>query len=324
MIWQPRGDLVAYDLRLARQVSPLTARRVQVTNYPVTPAVAAMARQIVGNHADPMARAADIERYLSSNFTYVADPAQIGRRMTVDDFLLRERRGHCEYFAAGMVALLSSLGTPARIVGGFYGGKLNPLTGYFVVRREDAHAWVEAYDGASWRTFDPTPPALRPGTAKDGLLSIYASAIGDSVNYFWDRHVLTYGLADQVRLAVDTIGRARDALGAVQLSARKLLTIRAAELAGLLLLLAALLLLLARQRRPAFDLLRAHLARLGIDVGPATTMEEALRRARPEDAAALEPLIALYERERFSAQPPRRMRAEIRRSLRAHAVRPYR
>src|SRR5207249_9272877 len=107
----------------------------------------------------------------------------------------------------------------------------------------------------------------------------------DSVNYFWDRHVLTYGLADQVRLAVDTIGRARDALGAVQLSVRKVLTIRAAELAGLLLLLAALLLLLARQRRPAFDLLRAHLARLGIDVGPATTMEEALQRARPEDAA---------------------------------------
>jgi hypothetical protein len=231
--------------------------------------------------------------------------------MTVDDFLLRERRGHCEYFAAGMVALLSSLGTPARIVGGFYGGKLNPLTGYFVVRREDAHAWVEAYDGTSWRTFDPTPPALRPGNAKDGLLSMYAAAIGDSVNYFWDRHVLTYGLADQVRLAVDTIAQARDALGALQLSVRKLLTIRAAEL----LLLAVLLLLFARQRKPAFELLRAHLARLGIEVGPATTMEEALRRARPEDAEALAPLIAMYERERFSARASRNARAEIRKRL---------
>ena len=110
----------------------------------------------------------------------------------------------------------------------------------------------------------------------------------------------------------------------MQFSVRKLLTIRAAELAGLLLLLAALLLLLARQRRPAFELLRAHLARLGIDVGPATTMEEALRRARPEDAAALEPLIAIYERERFSARASRNARSEIRRSLRAHAVRPYR
>jgi hypothetical protein len=286
-----------------------------VTNYPVTPAVAAMARQVVGNHTDPMARAADIERYLSTKFIYVADPAQIGRRMTVDDFLLREHRGHCEYFAAGMVALLSSLGTPARIVGGFYGGKLNPLTGYFVVRREDAHAWVEAYDGTKWRTFDPTPPALRPGNAKDGLLSIYASAIGDSLNYFWDRNVLTYGLADQVRIAVDTIGRTRDALGALQLSARKLLTIRAAEMAGVVLVLAALLLLVAWQRRPAFELLREHLARLGIEVGPATTMEEALRRARPEDAAALEPLIAMYEAERFSAAPPRGVRAEIRRRL---------
>jgi transglutaminase-like putative cysteine protease len=316
MIWQPRGDIVAFDLRLAREVSPLKARPVLVTNYPVTPPVAALARQI-GNHADPMARAADIERYLSTNFTYVPDPSQIGRRMTVDDFLLRERRGHCEYFAAGMVALLSSLGTPARIVGGFYGGKLNPLTGYFVVRREDAHAWVEAYDGASWRTFDPTPPALRPGNTKASLLSIYASAIGDSVNYFWDRHILTYGLADQVQLAIDTIGRTRDALGALQLSVRKLLTIRAAELAGVLLLLAALLLLFAWQRRPAFELLRAHLARLGIEVGPAMTMEEALRRARPEDAAALEPLIAMYEEERFSTRATRAARAEIRKRLAA-------
>ena len=74
----------------------------------------------------------------------------------VDDFLLRERRGHCEYFAAGMVALLTALNVPARIVGGFYGGKLNPLTGYFVIRHEDAHAWVEVFDGNGWRTFAVT------------------------------------------------------------------------------------------------------------------------------------------------------------------------
>ena len=53
-------------------------------------------------------------------------------------------------------------------------------------------------------------------------------------------------------------------------------------------------------------------------------MEEALRRARPEDAAALEPLIAMYEEERFSVHASHNARAEIRRSLRAHAVRPYR
>ena len=87
------------------------------------------------------------------------------RGMTVDDFLLKDRRGHCEYFAAGMVALMTAVDVPARIVGGFYGGKLNPLTGYFIVRREDAHAWVEVFDGGAWQTFDPTPATLRPGNA---------------------------------------------------------------------------------------------------------------------------------------------------------------
>ncbi len=311
MVWQPRGDMIAYDLRLAREVSPLEVRHVPVTNYPVTPPVAAMARQIVGTHTDPMQQAADVERYLSTTFRYVPDPSQIGRRMTVDDFLLNERRGHCEYFAAGMVALLSSLGTPARIVGGFYGGKLNPLTGYFVVRREDAHAWVEVYDGASWRTFDPTPPSLRPGYAKGGLIAVYASALSDSLNYFWDRHILTFGLVDQLRLFVDTFGRVRDALAAAQRSAR-----RAGEVAAAMLAVVALIFVVARQRRSPFELLRRTVARLGVDVGPAMTIEEALSRLPAADAAALAPLIDLYERGRFSARPPRGVRAAIRKSMR--------
>jgi transglutaminase-like putative cysteine protease len=319
MVASPRGETISYELRLARQTAPLEARPVPVTPYPVTPAVAALARQITGGRTGPLQQAAAIESYMSTRFTYVPDPAQIGHRMTVDDFLLRERRGHCEYFAAGMVALMSALGTPARIVGGFYGGKLNPLTGYFVVRREDAHAWVEVYDGAAWRTFDPTPAALRPGNAQSGLLSVYASALDDSVSYFWDRHILTYGLGDQLTLAIDTIGRTREALGALQRAAQQsaaaATTPRAAIAAGLLLAVAALLLFVTRQRRPAFELLRAHLARKGIEVGPAMTMEEALHALPDGEASALAPLIALYEAERFSARTAPGTRAEIRRRL---------
>jgi ribosomal 50S subunit-associated protein YjgA (DUF615 family) len=78
---------------------------------------------------------------------------------------------------------------------------------------------------------------------------------------------------------------------------------------------AALLFALSWQRRPAFELLREHLARRGIDVGPSMTMEEALRQLPDDDARALAPLIALYERERFSAQPPRGARATLKRQL---------
>jgi hypothetical protein len=89
----------------------------------------------------------------------------------------------------------------------------------------------------------------------------------------------------------------------------------AAAIAAAMMAMVALLYLIAWQRRPAFALLREHLARRGIDVGPAMTMEEALARLPAEDAAALAPLIALYERERFSAQPPRDVRAQLKRRL---------
>jgi transglutaminase-like putative cysteine protease len=306
--WQTRGDLINYDVRMAWAPSPLRIQRIAPTNYPVTPPVLAMARQIVGGETDPLKQAARIESYLSTRFQYVPNPAQLGRqRITVDDFLLRVHRGHCEYFAAGMVALLTALDVPARIVGGFYGGNLNPLTGYFVVRREDAHAWVEVYAGNRWQTFDPTPPSLRPGNAQAGLLRAYASALGDSVNYFWDRYILTFGLADQIALAAEAIARARYALGALhrnaQRGATEWITLRSAGTAAAIVALILAIAWLSHRRRPAFDLLREHLRALGVDVGLSTTMEEALaelRRRQPEAAAALAPLTALYEEERFS------------------------
>lgn len=317
-----RRELVSYDVLLARDVTPLRVRRVAPTNYPVTTAVAQMAHQIVGRQTEPLKQAAAIERYLAKEFRYVPDPSQIGHSMTVDDFLLREKRGHCEYFAAGMVALLTALEVPARIVGGFYGGKLNPLTGYLVVRRADAHAWVEVFDGIAWRTFDPTPPSLRPGNTQSGLLRVYASALSDSINYFWDRYILTFGLADQIALIVDLLGRARNAADALQSaslqSLASLLTRRFAVVLLTLIALGALLIWMQRRRRPIFDLLAAHLRRLGIDVGAAMTMEEALqqlRRLQPDAAASLTPLIELYEAERFSRHADASRLRDLRRRL---------
>lgn len=304
-IWN-RRDLINYDVRMARTTSPMRARPVELTNYPVTDPVEAMAKQIVGGETDARKQAAAIEQYLSSKFQYVPDPKSIGRAITIDEFLLRERRGHCEYFAAGMVALMTSLKVPARIVGGFYGGQLNPLTGYFVIRRSDAHAWVEVWDGARWETFDPTPASLRPGNSASGFTA-YASALSDSVNYFWDRYILTFGLADQIALAADAITRARATMTRLSRDARAGVTgfasVRAAIIASVIVALAIATIWITRRRRSAFDLLRDHLRMLGIEVGPAMTMEESLRELRrrhSQSAAELQPLIAMYEEERFS------------------------
>jgi hypothetical protein len=317
-VWTSHRDTIAYDVALARETAPRRPEQVTISNYPVTPAVRAMADQIAGSETDAMRQAGAIEAYLSRRFRYVADPSKIGRTMTVDQFLLQEHRGHCEYFAAGMVALMTARNVPARIVGGFYGGTLNPLTGYFVIRREDAHAWVEVWDGKSWQTFDPTPASLRPGNAQEGLLRVYASALTDWINYFWDRHILTYGLGDQLALAVALIERLRLASASMTAALHTAALRTYLSLLTVLSIVGAVLVLIARRRRSLFDVLAAHLDRLGIEVGPSMTMSEALhelRNSHPDAAADLAPLVAMYEAERFSGKQERGRVRRIQKAL---------
>ncbi len=318
-----RGETVNYQVAMARETAPLFAENAHVISYPVTPRVLALAREIVGSETRPAAQAAAIERYMAARFTYVQRPEQIGSRpMTTDEFLLGIRRGHCEYFAAGMVALMTALEVPARIVGGFYGGRINPLTGYFVLRNEDAHAWVEVWDGARWATFDPTPATLRPGDSQSSLIGRYASALSDSINYFWDRYILTYGLGDQIALAADVISRLHQAVVEMKQSAgtvgRALISTRLLSIVAGVVALMALAVAMARRRRPLFDLIAQRLRMIGIQVDPATTVEEALALLRERDAeaaGAFARIIDLYEQEQFSPRQDRTRIADIRRRL---------
>jgi transglutaminase-like putative cysteine protease len=317
-----RTDSIVYEASMSRSVEPLRVENVRVPPYPASQRVRALAQRIIGNTQGNEERALAVERHLLQNYEYVLRPEDIGRtRMSLDEFLLTVRRGHCEYFAAGMVALLSTADVPARIVGGFYGGRLNPLTGYFVVRREDAHAWVEVWNGSRWVTYDPTPPSQRPGSGQSGI-GAYVSALADSASFFWDRYVLTYGLGDQVALAVELITRARSAIrGGRQSLARAgeaitspaAIPFAAAILGGILLVWA-----IALKRRSPFELLAQHMRAFGIEVENAATIEEALEKLRqesPEAAARLEPLISLYEEEQFSGRQDPERRRLLRRKL---------
>lgn len=313
---------VNLTVRMADRAEPLRLTRITPIAYPVTPEITALANQIVGGEQRPDRRAALIESWMVSNFRYLPNDAPATREMTIEQFLLRTRAGHCEYFAAGMVVLLSALDVPARIAGGYYGGRLNPLTGYYTIRLEDAHAWTEVWDGRRWLTFDATPPALRPGNATRSTVGEYLSAISDSLTFLWDRWVLTFGIGDQITLVEDTIEWVKTTAARLRDGAREdVAAVRSPRYLAVILLLVAgglAAAFVAGRRRPLFDLLARHLATLGIRVGPAMTMEEALtqvRRDHPDAARALEPLIALYEEERFSSRSDRERVATIRRGL---------
>ena len=155
----------------------------------------------VGGRGTAYEQAQRIEEHLSRNYRYTLDLVGSQTENPVDDFLFRTRQGHCEYFASSMVLMLRSRGIPARFITGYLGGEYSPFEGYFVVRQRDAHAWVEAYlPDHGWMTFDPTPPAGRPGTRSAGWSHLLAQAY-DYVVFRWDRYVLSYGFFDQVGIA---------------------------------------------------------------------------------------------------------------------------
>lgn len=306
-IGSTRTSSVTYSAALSRQSLPLFDRPLESTNYPVTEGIARLATTIAAGSTDPKVVSGRMERYLRREFRYLSDPSELGRPISIEEFLLEERRGHCEYFAAGMVAMLTSMNIPSRIVGGFYGGELNPLTGYFVVRLRDAHAWVEVYDGEKWQTFDPTPPDLRPGNVKANLFSLYAAAIGESVNYFWDRYVLTFGIGDQIALLADTFFAVRDRLQRLRRDgaftfvsvARRMLIF--AVLLGLVIALRAVV----RYRRlTVYERFIELAERSGISVGvnlTASDIHDSIRRTRPALAEVVEPIFEHHYRERFSS-----------------------
>lgn len=297
---------------VATHTEPLQLTRVRSPKYPVTPEVEALARAIVGSETGAEQRARRIENYMLQNFRYRQNSDPRREAMTLEDFLLRERAGHCEYFAAGMVVLLTALDVPSRMAGGFYGGRVNPLTGYYTIRWTDAHAWTEVWNGSRWVTFDATPVDLRPGNERGSLAIEYLAAIGDSLNFIWDRYVLTFGLGDQLQLAQDAVqwGREKATSLAAQLrsDAQNVFSGRFMAVLAALLSAGVVLLIMKRRRAPLFDELSRHLAALGVEVGAAMTLEEAIARLRaeqPEAAQKLEPLIAMYEEERFSPHADR-------------------
>ncbi|MBW2457558.1 MAG: DUF3488 domain-containing protein, partial [Deltaproteobacteria bacterium] len=125
----------------------------------VRAAVAPLARRWTAGAADRAAVLAALEQHLQTEFAYTLEVEMSGRRDPVVQFLLEQRRGHCEYFASAMALLSRSLGIPARVVAGYRVTERNELGDYYIVRERNAHAWVEAWvPGQGWRTFDPTPP----------------------------------------------------------------------------------------------------------------------------------------------------------------------
>ncbi len=191
----PESDFPVFETAVLSPES--RARNLELPR--LDPRIPELARALTAGDATDVAKARDIERHLRSDYSYTLEMPAREPKDPLADFLFQRKRGYCEYFASAMAVMLRSLGVPARIATGFENGVFNSLTGQWVVRAADAHAWVEAWmPGRGWTTFDPTPSAAASaGMGWMGKLNLYM----DAAAAFWQEWVVGYDPHRQGTLA---------------------------------------------------------------------------------------------------------------------------
>ncbi len=175
---------------------------------------------------DWIAQAEAMERYLrdSGLFQYTLRPPVRPVDMDpIEDFLTRQRSGHCEYFASALALMLRARGIPARVVVGFKGGEFNTVGNYYLVRQQDAHTWVNAFipreklpEGVratlppsapgAWMVLDPTPGSQNLETTS----ALNPGNLIAHLRYLWFQYIVRFDAARQQQFVADLWKSARE------------------------------------------------------------------------------------------------------------------
>ena len=199
---------VAAQLREAPRNYP-TSIAASYLQLPATDRrISALAHQISDSSRTDYDKAGAIELYLKTHFGYTLELPSTTVKDPVANFLFERKQGHCEYFASSMAVMLRTLGIPSRVVTGFRSDEFNDITGSYVVRAKDAHAWVETYiPGYGWQTFDPTPSANGGGTPQGwARLALYVDAMAS----FWREWIVSYDSSHQYALGQAAVTGSRN------------------------------------------------------------------------------------------------------------------
>lgn len=167
----------ARGLRRADPRSRLEFRYHQLPRSlkPIEPLV----REITEGSTSNLERTRRIVAYLDRNFEY--DTQAIDQNFLSRDpleFLTDKTSGTNMDFASATVLLTRAAGVPSRLVTGFLPGRLDPLTGTYIVREGDRHAWAEVFfGGVGWVPFDATPSPI-PGAMGRGGTTMANDGVG--------------------------------------------------------------------------------------------------------------------------------------------------
>lgn len=160
--------------------------------------ISKLAEDITGSKPGPYEKAHAIQTFLARNYRYSLDAPLAGVARPLEEFLFFRKTGYCEHYATAMVIMLRMIGIPARLVTGFLATEWNEYGSYYVVRQQDAHAWVEVrLPHSGWVMMDPTPPSGETvGNAHPTWQAL--ERILDNVKLQWSRFFVQYSAADQL------------------------------------------------------------------------------------------------------------------------------
>ena len=121
-----------------------------------------------------------LNTFNKDNFYYSLKPPVSENINDYSDFFFKIKEGYCEHYAGTFVILARLAGIPARIVTGYLGGELNSVGDFYEFKQQDAHAWVEIWDGSEWIEYDPTL-AVPPNKIKTTLNQILNENSNDNI-----------------------------------------------------------------------------------------------------------------------------------------------
>jgi transglutaminase-like putative cysteine protease len=232
--------------RAVREAGPVTdaedpgvrLRTFYLASRPLSPkSLGVLNDQIgIGDYATPYEKIEAIEAYLEKNYIYTLDIARVPETVDpIEYFLVNTKRGHCEYFASAMALMLKAAGIPARIAYGYVTSDANWnrfLGGQYVIRRQDAHTWVEAalvVNGElRWVPFDPSPRRAAEDEPTWFLPRFFrgVSKFFEALGTHWQESVVAFDRRHQNRIAerLETLlgDMRRSASGLVQAASRRI------------------------------------------------------------------------------------------------------
>ena len=208
----PIASMYRYRVRSALahtkglELSPEMRSRETALPADDNPRLVAFARSLFASAPEPRRFAAALFAHIREQpYAYTLAPPTLPRQGSIDSFWFDSRRGFCAHYAGAFVYAMRSVGIPARLVGGYLGGEVNPITGHLVVRQYDAHGWAEIWiEGEGWVRFDPTA-AVAPERIESGLASALAAGERNNLSLLTNARFDAGSFASRALLMLDSI-----------------------------------------------------------------------------------------------------------------------